>query len=110
MFVTQVTYTQINQHASSKTPHFQSNTIISNVVEGVDLNQAAFKVSFLLLVAAAKVSGVCDSSRQKQVAVKAAGGGGLLEEVGSGGFSLQQKHSDAGGGHAGMKKLLQLQR
>lgn len=28
-----------------------------------------------------KVSGVCQSSHQKQVAVKAAGGGGLLEEV-----------------------------
>lgn len=47
MFVTQAGIdTHIRQHTSSKTPHIQSNTIISIVVEGVHLTQAAFKVSF----------------------------------------------------------------
>lgn len=40
-----------------------------------------FKVSVLLIVVAVKVTGVCHSSHQKQLAVKVAEGGGLLEEV-----------------------------
>lgn len=83
------------------------------------MNEAVFKVSFLLIVVAVKVTGVCHSSHQKQLAAKVAEGGGLLEEVdgtpevgggGGGGGSLQHKHSGAGGLCAGMKKWLQLQR
>lgn len=79
-----------------------------------------------MIVVAVKVTGVCHSSHQKQLAAKVAEGGGLLEEVdgtpevGGGGLvgvvvvggfrgaSLQHRHSVAGGVRAAMKTWLLL--
>lgn len=73
-----------------------------------------FNVGFLLIVVAVKVTGVCHRSHQKQLAVKVAEGGGLLEELDGmlevrGGSRLQHQHSDAGRVWAVRKKWLQLQ-
>lgn len=53
--------------------------------EVADSDGAVFNVGLLLMVVAVKVTGVCHSGHQKQLAAKVAEGGGLLGELDGGG-------------------------